>query len=167
VDYALIREVEPQEAEALLTLRLFIPDVAEGCEDRHYLSRRRPRYCSVVESVTVNPDGSVTERGTLTSNESVVVAHSCFADGRTRDGRGCGFGKTVSIVGQSADAVVVQVSMYWTDREGKKGSLDEELIVPWLGTGKRELGGGAWMVAEIMPAGSSAEPRATPDCGGS
>jgi hypothetical protein len=165
VDYALIREVEPGEAEAVLTLWLFIPGLAEGCEDRHYLSRQPPRYCRVVESVTVNPDGSVTERGTLTSNESVVVSRSSFADGRTPDGRGYGFGKNLSIEGRSADAVLVHVSMYWTDREGRKGSLDEELFVTWLGTGKRELGGGAWLAAEITQAGSSAEPDASADDG--
>lgn len=147
---AMIREVDPDKAEAVLTIRFFIPGVIEGGEDRYYLSRTSRPFNYVVESVTVNPDGSITERGRSTS-AGETFAHASHANGRTADGRGFGHGKTVFIQGQSAEEVAIQLSMYWTARDGSCGNLDEELVVPWLGTSRKELGGGAWVAAEITP----------------
>jgi hypothetical protein len=148
---AVIREVDPARAEAVLCIRLFVPGVTEGGEDLHYLTRTPPRLNRVVESVTRNPDGSVTTVRTCTSQES-LVAHCTHADGRTPDGRGCGYAKTVAIVGRAADEAAVHVSMYWTASDGSRGHLDEELVVPWLGAARAELGGGGWVATEITPA---------------
>ncbi|MDY3554405.1 hypothetical protein R5W24_003527 [Gemmata sp. JC717] len=161
MDDALIREVEPGEAEAVLTLRLFMPGIAGGIEEQHYLSRRPPRSHTVVESVAVRPDGRVTERSTITVTERVQVVHCSHADGR-----GCGYGKVVSIDGRPGGGAAVRVSMHWTGAAGGRGDLDEELAVPWLGYAKRELGGGAWMAAEITAVGSSAEPGAATHAAG-
>ena len=59
-DGAVIREVDRAQAEAVLCIRLFVPGVTEGGEDRYYLARTSPWRKRVVESVTRNPDGSVT-----------------------------------------------------------------------------------------------------------
>jgi hypothetical protein len=146
---AVIREVDPTRAEAVLCIRLFIPGLTEGGEDRYYLARTHPpRRNRVIESVTRNPDGSITTICT-SAIEDAVVAHCSHADGRTADGRGCGYGKTVSIEGRSAGEAVVHLSMNWTARDGSRGRLDEELVVPWLGAVRAELGGGGWVAAEI------------------
>jgi len=151
-DGAVIREVDPARAEAVLCIRLFIPGLTEGGEDRYYLARTPPRRRNrVIESVTRNPDGSITTISTSTT-EDALVAHCSHADGRTADGRGCGYGQTVSIEGRSADEAVVHLSMNWTARDGSRGRLDEELVVPWLGAARAELGGGGWVAAEITPA---------------
>jgi hypothetical protein len=146
-DGAVIREVDPARAEAVLCIRLFIPGLTDGGEDRYYLARTPPRRRNrVIESVTRNPDGSVTTISTSTI-EDALVAHCSHADGR-----GCGYGQTVSIEGRSADEAVVHLSMNWTARDGSRGRLDEELVVPWLGAARAELSGGGWVAAEISPA---------------
>jgi hypothetical protein len=159
-----IREVDPARAEAVLCIRLFVPGATEGGGDRHYLARTPTRRNRVVESVTRNPDGSITTISSHTSEET-SVAHCTHADGRTADGRGCGYGKTVSVVGRSPDEVAVHLSMYWTARDGSRGNLDEELVVPWPGAARAEVDGGGWVTAEITPVGGEAEPPATADPG--
>lgn len=158
-DCTTIREVDPARAEAVLAVRLFIPDVVDGAEEEYHLARVKSTV-PVVESRVVNADGSVTETRTIEIGS--VVAHCTYADGRTVDGRGRGFGKRVSIEGRSACAVSVHLSMYWTDRHGQRGGLDEELLVPWLGEVRRELAGG-WVEARITRVAGRAEPDATPD----
>ena len=153
-DTTTIREVDPARAEAVLSVRLSIPGVAAGTEDEYHLARVKPP-ARVVESRTVNPDGSITETSTLEC--APLVMHSAHADGRTADGRGCGYGKTVSLESQSADAVTVHMTMSWTDRQGNRGSLDEVLLVSWLGEARREVAGG-WIEARITRVRVAAEP---------
>lgn len=161
---AVIREVDRPQAEAVLCIRVFMPGVTEGGEDRYYLARTSPWRNRVVESVTSNPDGSITTISTYTSETS--VAHSNYSDGRTADGRGCGSGKHVSIVGQSADTVVVHLSMYWTACDGSRGNLDEELVVPWLAAARAELNDGGWVAVDITPVGGEAEPSPAAESAG-
>jgi hypothetical protein len=159
-----IREVEADQAEAVLALRLFVPGVAGAHADRYFLARS-PRPAEwTVESVTVEPDGTVTERGTLVSAARDVI-HCLIADGRTADGRGCGSHTTVAIDGRSAAEVGVRLSVSWTAGDGSRGELETELVVPWLGAARRELAGGAWVAAEITPAAHAAEPQSAPDAG--
>jgi hypothetical protein len=157
----MIREVEADRAEAVLAVRLSIPGVVDGEVGRYPLARTRPRLPGpVVESVTHNPDGSMTTVETATFDMEAQVAHSAHADGRTADGRGFGYGLTVIIEGRSADAAAVRLLMYWTARDGRRGNSDGELVVPWLGSARAELGGGGWVAAEITPVGRPAEPGA-------
>ncbi|MBP3957051.1 hypothetical protein J8F10_17425 [Gemmata sp. G18] len=149
---AVIREVEPEKAEAVLTVRLHIPGVDEGRDDRYYLARVRPRqFISVVESVICNPNGSITTTGSIRTVGETLVAHCSHADGATARGKGFGYSKTVSIRGRSADEVAVHVSVRWKARDGGRGRLDEELVVPWLGPARADLNGGIWVTADIAP----------------
>jgi hypothetical protein len=164
-DEATIREVDPEKAQAVLTIRLFIPGLTEGAEDRYYLTRTPPPRSLMAESVTHNPDGSSTTVSTYTP-EDLLAAHCTYADERTANGRGCGYGKTVSILGRSADEVEVHLSMYWTAQDGSRGDLDEEVVVPWLGVARAEFSGAGWLEAEITPVSSAAEPSAAADSPG-
>jgi hypothetical protein len=166
VDRAMVREAEADQAEAVLAVRLSITGVVNGEVGRYPLARTRPRPpAQVVESVTHNPDGSITTVETATFEMEGEVAHSTHADGRTADGRGFGYGLTVIVEGRSADAAAVHLLTYWTARDGRQGNSDGELVVPWLGTARVELGGGGWATAEITPVGRPAEPHAAADRG--
>jgi hypothetical protein len=150
----MISEVDPEKAEAILTIRMFIPGVIEDGKDQYHLARTPPRQCnSVIESVTVNPDGSITTRGTISSDARADLIKCSYARGRTADGRAFGFRKSVSLDGDSADTVIVKISMNWTARDGERGRFNEELVVPWLGATRKELSGRGWVVGEITPVG--------------
>ncbi|AWM40547.1 hypothetical protein GobsT_09370 [Gemmata obscuriglobus] len=155
-----IREVDLASAEAILAVRLFIPGVVEGIGDEYPLARVPP-LAAVITSRTVTPDG--TETGTITTTGAVVV-YCAHVDGQTADGRGYGFSKTVFIEGRATDAVAVHVSLCWTDRHGRRGSLDEELLVPWLGDSRREVAGG-WVEARITPIACRADSNSAPNHG--
>ncbi len=140
---------------------MFIPDVIAGAADEYHLARVGPP--PVVESSTVNPDGIYTH--TRTFGVESLTAHCAHADRRTADGRGCGYGKTVAIDGRSAFAAAVHRSMSWTDRRGRPGSMDEELLLPWLASARREAAGG-WIeatitrIAERVSSAAAADPAA-------
>lgn len=149
-----IREVAADRAEAVLTLRVFVPGAVEDLDDRYHLARVPPPE-RVVTSVRVNPDGSVTETGHMTVGQTALI-HQTFASGRTPDGRGTGFNKSVSVWGRSADTVAVRVSMSWRNRPAGSGGFDEqELLVPWLGAARLDLPGGGWLAVEIAPVGEA------------
>lgn len=143
-----IREVESDRAEAVLTLRVFVPGAVEGLEEQYHLARVRPPK-PVVTSWRKNPDGSAT--GTVTLNiEGGPVAYVAIGRGVTADGRGCGSFKEVSIEGLGADTVAVTVSMSWRNWPAGSGGFGErELMVPWLGATRQELPGSGWLAAEI------------------
>jgi len=152
-DFTIIRQVDPAEAEAVLTVRVFIQVPSRGSKDQYHLARGRPRPDTLIaESVTVNPDGSITRKGTIRCEEVDIVVKVVHAHGRTKDGRGCGYRKSISIDEQFAGAVVVQLTMSWHVHDGERGSLEEELVIPWLGAMRKELAGGAWVAAEIIRA---------------
>lgn len=147
-----IREVDADRAEAVLTLRVFVPGAVEGLEEQYHLARVPPPG-RVVTSVRVDPDGSVTETGHMTFGQTPVI-HQAFGSGRTPDGRGTGFNKTVAIEGRSAGTVAVAVSMRWRNRPAGSGGFGRrELLVPWLGAARQDLSGGGWLEAEITPVG--------------
>jgi hypothetical protein len=151
-DGAVIREVDRDRAEAVLTLRVHVPGVSEGGSEEHYLARTRPRRVVGTESVTVLPDGRTVLLETITSEEDEIVSHSTFADGVAPDGRGCGCRKSVRLSG-GVDTVTIHLSMSWTDAAGERGELDGELAVPWLGAARVDLGGGRWVAGEITRRG--------------
>lgn len=139
-----IREVEADQAEAVLTLRVFVPGAVEGMEGRYHLARVPP------PERVVNPDGSVS----ITMPGFCV--HLTCSDGVTDDGCGCGSFKEVSIEGRSADTVAVLVSMSWDNYPAGSGGFDEqELLVSWLGAARLDLPGGGWLAAEITPVGGA------------
>ncbi|MBX9624459.1 MAG: hypothetical protein K2X82_11680 [Gemmataceae bacterium] len=149
-----IREVEVDRAEAVLTLRVFVPGAVEDLDDHYHLARVPPPEC-VITSVKVNPDGSVTPTGFVTFEQTSLI-HHMFADGVTADGRGCGSIKSVSIEGRSADTVAVRVRMSWRNRPAGSGGFDEqELLVPWLGAARLDLPGGGWLAAGVTPVGEA------------
>ena len=161
-----IKEVEPDEADAVLALRVSIPGVLSPHDDLYYLARVRSEPAEyTVESVFALEDGTIVERGTFTSGEVHMVSHHTHADGVTAEGRGCGFSKSVTISGHSLDAVTVDVSLSWTGRGSGSGRVAAKLVVPWLGSARQELGHAGWISATITPAGGLAAPISAPDGG--
>lgn len=148
-----IRECEPGEAaDAILALRVFVPGVLDGTAGEYPLRRSPPPPPDrVVESVTVSPDGRVTEVVTVRTVRMVSSAHACHADGVGPDGRGCGYGMMVSVEGRGPDAVAVSVSLHWTAPGGGRGEAAGEFEVPWLGAGGENLGDGVWVEGRITP----------------
>jgi len=151
-----IRFIDSEKAEAVLTIRMLIPGVIERGDQQYHLTRTPPQFNYVVESETISPDGCNTKSVTTSSDEQVDVIMSIHADGRTSDGRGFGFRMSVSTEELPDNMVSVHLSMSWTDRDGKRGSLKEELVVPWLGASRKELSDGRWIAGEITPVGETA-----------
>lgn len=148
-----IREVDRSQAEAVLSVRLFVPGVTEGGEDRYYLTRTPAPRADATETVTRNPDGSTTVVRTSTVTYS-STAHVSRSHGRT----GGGLHKSVYLTGLSADVLTVHFSAAWTAGDGSRGEGDAELVVPWLGAARAELSQGGWVTAEITPADSEPSP---------
>ncbi len=135
---------------------MLIPGVIEHGEQQYHLTRTPPQFNYVVESVTISPDGSNTKSVTTSSDEQIDVIMSIHADGQTADGRGFWSGMYVSIEELPDNMVSVHLSISWTDRDGKRGSLKEELVVPWLGASRKELSDGRWVAGEITLVGETA-----------
>jgi hypothetical protein len=121
---AIFREVSSDEADAVLTLRLTIPNVTEIDEYKYYLKRN------------------------LTGH-SYSVGHGFAADGRTDDRRGFGYGGNISIGGDTPESVSVELSLYWTTRDSRHGEIKAAVDVPWLGEVEKRLANGAHVSARI------------------
>lgn len=69
--------------------------------------------------------------------------------------RACGpegwYGGSISLSGpeQPNEAVIVQVLLDWGMREQGKGQADGEVVVPWLGETRQNLGNGVTVHARI------------------
>lgn len=135
-----IREVESvEEADAILTVRLSIPNVIESGQDEFYLARSSSeRPLDELDCVVTATRGRCEE----------MDVYRSLLDGRTAGDREWGYSKSTFIKGQS-DEVLVRLSISWTARDGSCGELETELTVPWFGAGQKDLGGGAWIAGHI------------------
>lgn len=147
--------VEPEQAHAVAVVQMTIPNVSDAAETRYYLAdSRRRRVITTVESVTVNLDGSITETGTLTFEDNVELVLSSYGDGRTADGRGFGCNTSIHFTGRQS-GTIVHLTASWRAPDGSCGEFDEELVVPWTGAARVELGGGTAIEAEVIPVGAT------------
>jgi hypothetical protein len=134
-----IVEVDREQAQAVLLIRSSSPGLVVAAVEEYYLARTKAP-APVTELTTLNPDDTVRLTSCFAAEQSFL--HCARVDGRTSDGRGSGFGKTVSIEGHSSDTVSMRLWISWMDSYGRQETLYEELPVPWVGEARREFAGG-------------------------